>query len=73
MDELAVLVESDETDSPSTKVILYHQHLPHLDTLGYIDWDRETETIAKGWNFEEVLPLIEVLEDKQGTLPGSWP
>lgn len=73
MDELVVLIGPDDTDSQSTGVKLYHQHLPHLDALGYIDWDRETETIAKGERFEEIHAFVAVLADNQDALPATWP
>lgn len=49
-----------------------YDHLPQLDRAGLIDWDRDTDTITRGPNFEEVRPLITLIRDHQEELPDDW-
>lgn len=51
---------------------MYHNHLPKLEGLGYIAWDRDDGKIARGPNWEEVEPLVRLLHEHQDDLPGSW-
>lgn len=38
-------------------------HLPMLEKAGYVEWDRETGTISKGPNFDELDDLFESLSE----------
>lgn len=40
-----------------------HNHLPKLDDAGFVDWDRETDTVARGTRFEELSSLLVFIED----------
>jgi len=42
---------------------VYHNHLPKLDDLGFVSWDRENGVVATGPQFEEIRPLLELLAD----------
>ncbi|WP_050031756.1 hypothetical protein [Halorubrum halophilum] len=42
---------------------LREAHLPALEEAGYIEWDREEETIEPGPNFEEAAEHIADLPD----------
>ncbi|WP_210424941.1 DUF7344 domain-containing protein [Halorussus halobius] len=46
-----------------SSVDVYHNHLPKLDDLGFVSWDRETGVVAPGPQFEEIRPLLELLAD----------
>ncbi|AUX08153.1 hypothetical protein AArcSl_0502 [Halalkaliarchaeum desulfuricum] len=52
---------------------LIHTHLPKLDDAGYIEWDRETGEISKGPRFDEIEPLLELIESHSDELPPDWP
>lgn len=52
---------------------LTHNHLPELDAANFIDWDRETDTIVRGSRFEEIEPLLRLLQEHQDELPDDWP
>jgi DNA-binding transcriptional ArsR family regulator len=56
-----------------TKAALVHNHLPKLEEAGYIEWDRESGTIEKGPEFDEIEPLLELIEEHSEELPYNWP
>lgn len=60
-------------DSEPDNIQLVHTHLPKLEAAGYIQWDRETDEISKGPNFEEIEPLLELIENHADELPPGWP
>ncbi|WP_135305699.1 hypothetical protein [Haloarcula amylovorans] len=40
-------------------------HLQKLAAREYVEWDHEAETICRGANFEEIAPLLELIEDAE--------
>lgn len=40
--------------------------------MAVIDWDRENDQISKGENWDEIAPLLQLLQDHQDELPDSW-
>ena len=54
------------------KIELVHNHLPLLEELGCIAWDRDTNEISKGPRWTEVAPLIELIHDHREELPQGW-
>ncbi|MEF8936798.1 DUF7344 domain-containing protein [Halovenus amylolytica] len=56
-----------------TKAALVHNHLPKLEEAGYIEWDRESGTIERGPEFDEIEPLLELIEEHSDELPYDWP
>lgn len=70
--ELEDFVECDGSrERPAVE--LYHNHLPKLDTTGFVDWDDETNTVARGPRYEEIRPALAVLQANRDELPGDWP
>lgn len=61
------------SDGDDAEIALVHTHLPKLEDAGYVEWDRETGTVSKGPQFDEVAPLIELIEDHADELPHGWP
>lgn len=57
----------------TTETDLYHNHLPRLAALDYIDWNRAAAEVAQGNRFGEIEPLLEILETHAEELPGTWP
>jgi len=53
------------------QVRMYHVHLPKLDDIGVVDWDREADTIRRGPNFAETEPILDVLGSRRDDLPGE--
>ena len=50
----------------------FQTHLPLLEEDGYIEWDRESEEVSKGPNFDELLPLLDLLDQHGDELPDDW-
>lgn len=65
-------IEDDGT-SEHSPTELYHSHLPKLDSAGFIDWDCQTNTVARGPRFDEIEPVLDVFQTNQTELPGDWP
>lgn len=65
--------KSEDEELEQFRTTLYHNHLPHLARAGFIDWDRDSDIITRGPNFEEVRPLIDLMDDHQDELPEDWP
>jgi len=63
--------EDDDLELLTTE--LYHIHLPKLAEAGYIEWDKDTHTIRRGPNFDEIAPLLRLMTDHQDELPDGWP
>jgi hypothetical protein len=60
-------------DERAGEIQLVHNHLPKLDDAGYITWDRDTGNISKGPRFDEIEPLLELIENHADELPPDWP
>lgn len=73
-DEFAPL-ELEPADEPlgQFRAELYHNHLPRLDRAGFVEWDRRSDTVARGPNFEEIEPLVGLMDDHRDELPAGWP
>lgn len=72
-DDSPVAVGSEEAvDSVERLVEMRHVHLPKLEEYGFITWDRDSNEVSKGPNFEEIRPLLELLDDHESELPDDW-
>jgi len=56
-------------DPDTLPTSLYHVHLPTLETLGFVSWDRDAGTVRRGPDFDAIEP---VLTEYQTTLPGDF-
>ena len=61
--------ESGLEGSGVSKTELIHSHLPKLDEMDYIVWDRESQTIIKGPIWEEIEPVVRLLRDNPERIP----
>lgn len=59
--------------SDESELALTHNHLPKLDDAGYIEWNRDTGEISRGPRFDEISPLLELIENHADELPHGWP
>ncbi|WP_236044910.1 hypothetical protein [Haloarcula nitratireducens] len=58
-------------DDPQLQLI--HTHLPKLAEAGYIEWHRETGEVSKGPRYDEIEPLLDLIENHADELPPNWP
>ena len=70
--EVDMLVRGTE-DPEEIRVQLIHNHLPKLAEAGYIEWDRDTGEISKGPRFDEIKPLLDLIQNHADELPPDWP
>lgn len=73
LDPLHLLNQGTTTDDlAATQINLDHVHLPKLEDMGYIEWDRESGELSKGPSWEEIAPLLQLMYDHQDELPDEW-
>lgn len=64
-------VDSSNTDRLETPLV--HTHLPKLEESGFISWDTDRGMISEGPDWDEIAPLIELIESNRDDLPDGWP
>ncbi|WP_440008907.1 DUF7344 domain-containing protein [Halomicrococcus sp. SG-WS-1] len=57
----ADIIVSDE-DIDRLTISMTHVHLPKLEDMGLIEWDQNTNEVRKGPKFEEIQPLLQLLD-----------
>lgn len=62
----------DHDDSKKAHIDFHHRHLPSLDRAGVIDWDRENSLVTRGEQFDEIAPLLKVIDEHRDELPDHW-
>ena len=72
-DSPIVIADSEsESDAVERLVSMRHVHLPKLADYGFIEWDEDTHEVMKGPNFDEIRPLLELLDKHEDELPEEW-
>lgn len=59
----------DDPDVVADLVTMRHAHLPKLADYGLVEWNRDTHEVTKGPNFDDIKPLLELLDDHDVELP----
>lgn len=54
-------IQHDEDPAP-VRIEFHHRHLPKLERLGLIGWDRKTDSVRKGPNYGTLRPLLEAVD-----------
>lgn len=70
--DVAPDTDRDEAADDDRQIQMEHVHLPKLERYGYIDWDRRSHQVVKGHNFDELRPLLELLDGHESELPQGW-
>jgi len=70
--ESDVMMRGQESET-TVQIDLRHTHLPKLAEAGYIEWDQATGSISKGPRFDEIEPLLDLIERHADELPADWP
>ncbi|ELY63374.1 hypothetical protein C492_07030 [Natronococcus jeotgali DSM 18795] len=65
-------VNYEAEDLESLMINMRHTHLPKLEDARFIEWDRETNTVRKGPQFEDIRPLLELMENHADKFPDDW-
>lgn len=65
------LASSDE-ELDGLLIEMTHAHLPKMEELGVIEWDQEDNVVTKGPAFDELRPLLELIDKHQDELPDGW-
>lgn len=71
--DLDTLCETIATDAPGrdVRIQLVHSHLPKLDDLGYVEWDRESGAVERGPEWPTLHPLLGLLANDRDDLLGG--
>lgn len=51
---------------------LRHFHLPELESKGFVNYDREDHILTKGPDFDEIKPVLELIDENRDKLPDDW-
>jgi hypothetical protein len=73
-DDESVKIDTDESDTEEIRrfIQMKHVYLPKLEEYGFITWNKDTNEVSKGPNFEEIRPLLEMLAAHEDELPEGW-
>lgn len=72
-DSPIVLADNEDENTAIKELIeMNHVHLPKLVDYGFIEWDQENNEVSKGPAFDEICPLLELLDNHQDELPADW-
>ena len=65
------IVADGGSDGATTEVELVHVHLPKLEDLGYISWDKDSGTLLKGNRWDEIEPTLRLLHTNRAAIPAD--
>ncbi|PSQ04856.1 hypothetical protein BRC97_10535 [Halobacteriales archaeon QS_6_71_20] len=72
-EEAALPIELDrleyETADRDVLVSFHHNHLPKLEDRGFVDANLDRYSVTRGPRFEEIEPLLELLDTHRDRLP----
>lgn len=59
-------------DGGERSVFMHHDHLPKLDAIGFIEYDRAAGRVTRGPEFDSNDSLLRLLADTREDFPGDW-
>lgn len=65
--------ELADEELETLRIQMIHVHLPKLEESGFIEWERGTNSIRRGPQFDEIRPLLELMQNHADELPDGWP
>ncbi|MFC5277830.1 ArsR family transcriptional regulator [Halorubrum rubrum] len=73
-DDRSVAFDRLADDSPEEDALLSmrHLHLPKLEERGFVAVHPERRSVRRGPRFDEISPLLELLEANGDRLPDDW-
>lgn len=66
------LAFAPDVDDERWRTEMVHAHLPKLDDMGIVRWDRETEELSKGPRWDDLEPLLRWMDENRDELPEGW-
>lgn len=69
---VAITDAESDADALGRLVSMDHVHLPKLVDYGFIEWNQERHEVIKGPKFDEIRPLLELLDGHEDELPEHW-
>ncbi|WP_164471556.1 GAF domain-containing protein [Halosimplex salinum] len=60
-DGVAILERANDLEDD--RVQLHHVHIPTLESDGYVDWDRDANTVFRGPNYSRIEPFVRLLNE----------
>ncbi|MDF9747902.1 DUF7344 domain-containing protein [Natrinema salsiterrestre] len=63
------IADPTENCTEESEIQLYHNHLPRLAEGDYIVWNQDTGEVRKRPKFDEIRPLLELLDSHADELP----
>ena len=68
-------VEVEQLGQPTAEddlgLSMHHVHLPKLDDQGFVDANLDRNSVTPGPRFDDIKPLLELLDANRGQLPGD--
>jgi hypothetical protein len=61
-----------ETEFTGDTVSMTHVHLPKLEDYGFVDWDEDADVVQAGERFDEIEPLLGLLDENQELISNDW-
>ncbi|WP_123537816.1 transcriptional regulator [Halosimplex salinum] len=69
--DVPVTVDRDARDAVKTLFMMKQVHLPKLVEYDFVDWEPTDYEVKKGTRFDEIKPLLELLDDYEDELPAD--
>ena len=63
---------TDDEELKEMLIKMTHTHLPKLESAAVIEWDRDSNVVRRGPQFEELRPLLELIDNHRDELPDEW-
>ena len=70
-DHLTVGDVGSESAELDKSVELLHVHLPMLDDVGIVEWDREASVVSPGTRFDDAARVLACLREFDGESPAN--
>ncbi|SIR66971.1 hypothetical protein SAMN05421858_3248 [Haladaptatus litoreus] len=64
-----VVTSGDKGAQPTLQMV--HTHLPKLADAELIEWDQQTHQVREGPHFDEIQPLVEMVQDHMNNRPSA--